>query len=952
MAQTTTPVDSGIFTRYENDPLNVHKTVLKNGLTVLLSPNTREPRIQTMIAIRAGSKNDPADNTGLAHYLEHMLFKGSEKFGTKNYELEKVYLDKIEAYYEAYKAAPNPELKARFYYAIDSVSLIASRLAIANEYDKIVSALGAKGTNAFTSFDETVYINDIPKNSLLPWLMLEQERFRAPVFRLFHTELESVYEEKNMSLDDDESQAFEALMRNIFIAHPYGTQSTIGTIEHLKNPSLRAIRDFYRRYYVPSNMALIMSGDFDPAEIMPLIESTLGQWNPRPEVSQPVFGKNIPLPQTRMVEVTGPDAEFFMMGYLMPAMRDKDATKLWMCDAILSNSVTGLIDLNLNKKQKVQSAYAQPLFMADYSASIFVGKPREGQTLEEVRDLILAEIENLKSGNFDHEILKAIIANEEKDLDNRRRSNYSRANELRQAFIKQIPWDQYTNRLEYARSLTVDSLTAFAQKYFTIDRAEVFKRSGEVTGREKIEKPKITPIELNKDAESEFAKGIMTYSTPAIEPQFVDLQNAAYASSVNNLPMLSIQQPDSRNFNLRFVWEMGRLQKPELKLLEKALSLANAGDIDAESFNRKMYSLACSYNLQVRDNETILSLSGLDKNLPEALALLDKLITQNSLNDDIFGAFIATVKKEREDLKKNKSAIFQRLRAYATYGPKNPQNRVLTNTQLDALSAMVTSNEIKNLAQAPRRIEYFGPRDAKELNKTLVSASLCKPGKAKLPKRTAYKAKSSKKAVFTAHYDMVQAEIGWVRNVGKFKPEEDPEVQVFNEYFGAGMNSVVFQEIREARALAYSSYASYILPSFAGEPALMLAYVGTQADKLTQAIPAMNDLINNLEVKPRPVANAGKSIRAKIASERVLDEQIFEYLMRNKKLGYKADPRIEIYNRATSIDKEAVDKFRKAKFVGKPFTLAVLGNSETLDKEFLAKYGKLNPVTLEQLFGY
>jgi predicted Zn-dependent peptidase len=253
-----------------DDPLNTRIYTLDNGLKVYLSSYDDAPRVQTNIAVRAGSKNDPAHATGLAHYLEHMLFKGTDKYGSLDYSKEKPLLDKIESLYEQYRTVDMSDIKGRdkIWRQIDSVSGEAAKLCIANEYDKMLSGIGAKGTNAYTSNERTVYVNDIPSNQIEKWLKIESERFRMPVFRLFHTELEAVYEEKNRSLDTDGSKMFEGLMSGLFENHQYGTQTTIGTIDHLKNPSLTEIRKYFNKYYVPNNMAICMSGDFEYDDVI------------------------------------------------------------------------------------------------------------------------------------------------------------------------------------------------------------------------------------------------------------------------------------------------------------------------------------------------------------------------------------------------------------------------------------------------------------------------------------------------------------------------------------------------------------------------------------------------------------------------------------------------------------------------------------------------------------
>ena len=179
-----------------NDPFKARIYTLKNGMKVYMSVYKNAPRIQTYIAVKAGSKNDPSSATGLAHYLEHMVFKGTDKFGTKDFAKESVEITKIENLYETYRQTKDEGQRKKIYHQIDSVSGVAAKYAIANEYDKMLAGIGAQGTNAFTSFDQTVYVNDIPSNQLENFLKIEAERYRKPVLRLFHTELEAVTKRK------------------------------------------------------------------------------------------------------------------------------------------------------------------------------------------------------------------------------------------------------------------------------------------------------------------------------------------------------------------------------------------------------------------------------------------------------------------------------------------------------------------------------------------------------------------------------------------------------------------------------------------------------------------------------------------------------------------------------------------------------------------------------------
>ena len=267
-----------------NDPLKARIYTLDNGLKVYMTVNKETPRIQTYIAVRVGGKNDPAETTGLAHYFEHLMFKGTQRFGTQNYEQEKPMLDQIEQLFEVYRKTTDEAERQAIYHQIDSVSYEASKLAIPNEYDKLMSAIGATGTNAYTGFDQTVYVEDIPSNQIDNWAKIQADRFENNVIRGFHTELETVYEEKNMSLTSDGRKVYEAVLTALFPDHPYGTQTVLGTQENLKNPSITNIKNYHKTWYVPNNMAICLSGDFDPDQMIETINKYFGHLKPNPNL--------------------------------------------------------------------------------------------------------------------------------------------------------------------------------------------------------------------------------------------------------------------------------------------------------------------------------------------------------------------------------------------------------------------------------------------------------------------------------------------------------------------------------------------------------------------------------------------------------------------------------------------------------------------------------------------
>ena len=330
---------------------------LKNGLKVYLSVNKEEPRIQTYIAVRTGSKNDPAETTGLAHYLEHLMFKGTDKFGVTDPEKESPLLADIEKRYEAYRKMTDPEERRQAYHEIDSVSQLAAKYFIPNEYDKLMAAIGAEGTNAYTSNDVTCYTEDIPSNEVENWAKIQADRFQNMVIRGFHTELEAVYEEYNIHLTDDSDKQFNALMAKLFPTHPYGTQTTIGTQEHLKNPSITNIKEYFKKWYVPNNVAICMAGDFDPDEVIATIDKYFGSWQPGDDVTAPEFPAAGPITAPRDTTVYGLEAETLWLGWRFDRGNSLQGDTLQVIEHMLSNGTAGLIDLDINQQMKMLGAW-------------------------------------------------------------------------------------------------------------------------------------------------------------------------------------------------------------------------------------------------------------------------------------------------------------------------------------------------------------------------------------------------------------------------------------------------------------------------------------------------------------------------------------------------------------------------------------------------------------------
>ena len=935
-----------------NDPTNARFYTLKNGLTVILSPTNKEPRVQCYVAVRAGSKTDPATNTGLAHYLEHLLFKGTDKYGSLDWDKEKVELEKIDALYEKYNQTKDPAQRKEIYKEIDRVSGIASKYAIANEYDKMLSAMGAQGTNAFTSFEQTVYTDDVPANALDKYIAVQAERFRNPVLRLFHTELEAVYEEKNRSLDSDGSLVFETLLSNVFKKHNYGQQTTIGTVEHLKNPSLKEIRKYFNTYYVPNNMAVILSGDFNPDTAIAKIDKAFSYMKYK-EVPQYTFEKEDPITAPIIKEVVGPDAESVTMAYRLPSTQEKDALLANLIGSILTNGKAGLIDLNLVKKQKLLRAGAFPYLLVDYGLLYISASPSQGQSLDEVRKLIVNEIDNLKKGNFDDDLLPSIVNNFKKDAIQEAETYGGRANLLMQAFTGKIDWRDQVAYVNDLQKITKADVVAFANKYLGDNYVAVYKKKGERTNVEKIEKPAITPVETNADKQSAFVKMINDMPSTPVEPLFLDYKKDIQKSKLGNAEVLAVQNKDNDLFRLSFRYKIGTFNDLKIGLAAQYIQFLGTDKKSAEQISKEFYKIASSFKVSTGEDYTYVNIEGLQENFAAAVTLYEDLVSHVKLDEEALKSLKARMAKYRTDVKANRNQIMQALTSYALYGAKNKYNHVLSNAELEATSAAELVDRLKKLNDVEQTIIYYGPASISELTKQLGKLHKVPAKFAKVPQAQQFKQETqTKNTVLFTDYEMVQAETRWVRNTDTYNPAETTTIRVFNNYFGGSMGSLVFQTIRESKALAYSTYGFYRIPTKKEDKYYMFSYVGAQADKFQEAVAAMNELLTTMPELPANFELAKEQLRKDIQTERITQDNIIYDYLNAQRLGLKEDIRKSVYQNVDKITFKDIQAFHDKYLSKKPYTYVILASEKKLPKEELQKIGEFKKLSLEELFGF
>lgn len=952
--KTITKTDSNGYNYQEvtNDPYKAREYTLNNGLKVILTRNTDQARVAALIGVRAGSVQEDPNATGLAHYLEHMMFKGTSKIGTVNWEAEKVLLDEISDLFEAHRSTSNPDEKKAIYAKIDSLSQIAATYVATNEFDKLYTAMGASNVNAGTSYESTVYMCEIPKNELERWAKIESERFGGLVLRLFHTELEVVYEEFNMYQDMDDERAWMALTSALFPNHPYG-RDVIGYPEHLKNPSMKEIYEFLGKYYVPSNMAIVLAGDLEYEPAIQLIDKYFGQFESgtKAAVQQP---KEEPLKSIIEKEVVGPETENMIMAYRFNGIGTEDDLMVSLISSILSNRQAGLMDLNLVQNQKVLQAGSSAFFLKDYGVHILNGTPRQGQTLEEVRDLLLAEIENLKTGNFDEWLVEAIVNRQRIDFMRRLEMPFSSAYSLMNMFIYDQPLTEVLARLDKMEKITKQQIQEFAQKNYGENYVIVYKRTGENKDLVKVEKPAITSVPVNRDLQSEFATEILAMQQPDIEPVFVDFNESMHKTDIREgLPLFHVTNETNELFNLALVFEMGKKHDLLLPLAVEYLPLIGTSQYSPEELRKVFFRYGLAFSVNVGNDRCNVSISGLNSQLEKALELLQHVLNQASANQDTYAELIKTIEKKRADAKKSQNDIFNAMIDYGIYGNFSPGKYILSMEQMQSVNPDSLTEIIKNLTAFKHKIHYYGPSDNEKVAALVKQHYLTPENLKDTPQPVKFEMVSNEQAqVYLIDYDINQANMFLVAKAQPFNKQIMPFASVFNNYFGRGLSSVVFQEIRESRALAYSAYAIYNPSPFSNDNDILYAYLGTQADKLDIATSAMLSLMNKM---PRAEAQYNMSIEGiikKTNTERITKRNLFWTYLTNSNRGIEYDIRKDIYDTVKTMDINTFEEFFNSNISNKKYTYLVMGKRDSIDKKVLLQLGKVSELSLEDIFGY
>ena len=930
--------------------MKIKTTTLDNGLKVVMCEDHSSPKAYGAVYVHAGSKNDPADATGMAHYFEHIMFKGTDKIGTINWAAEKVYLDSIDIMYDKLHETTDVNQRAAIQKKINELSIKSTDYAIPNEVDVILTKMGGTGLNAGTAYDQTMYFNYFPANQIEKWMDVYVERFRYPVFRLFQSELETVYEEKNMYGDEPLNAATEYMFKEVFGEHPYG-RPVIGLTEHLKNPQTSKMREFFNTYYVANNMTLILVGDFYIDEIEPMVAEKFGVWKSgelpkQPEYKLPEF-KGQTIKEVRMTPV-----KMGILAWRGVKVSDPDYLPLSIACSIFSNGETGIMDKEMIDGN-IMAAMLMPLSLEDHGANIILYVPKLiGQSHEKAEEIVLASLEKLKNGDFSDDLFEAIRTNM---LMERMRQTED-FQHLSQLFLelemRGMTYDDYLAETERIKKITKEEVVKMANIYFTENFLDIRSKMG-FPDKDKVDKPNWKPIEAkNTDAKSSFARNIERKEVPAVQPQVIRFGKDVVITKANDkFTLFSTQNPYNNIFTLSVEYNHGTIDDPDLERAINYWDLQGSQSKSFEQMNLAFQKIGASMDLYTTQASTTLSISGFEKDIDYILALCEEKVFTPANDEAKKDILIENEKMEESNIRSDASTWGDAVYEYALYGE---QSSFLNKTPLKAWKKRTGNellDEVRDVFNYSGNIYYAGNNENQEVIKALLKHGFINDDAIKADKKVNTETHYTENQIFIAsNKKFRQSNIYMYVPSDDLNEQEKAISQVFNKYFGTDMYSIVFQEIREFRSLGYTAYGYFTYDYLDRKPGYLYTYLGTQSDKTNEGIDVLRGLITDMPERMEKFNASKDALILSRASNYVTFRNIPRTAASWVEQGYNYDPRIDVTNIIKKTEYQDVQRFYERFIKNKPIVIMMSGNGKQIDMKALGKYGTVKKLKEKDIF--
>ena len=930
--------------------LKTKTTYLDNGLKVILCENHDQPVIYGAVYVHAGSKNDPADATGMAHYFEHIMFKGTDRIGTINWEKEKVYLDSISLMYDKLHETSDPAERNAIQLKINKLSIASTDYAIPNETDVILTQMGGKGLNAGTSYDQTMYFNTFPSNQLSKWMDVYVERFRNPVFRLFQSELEAVYEEKNMRGDNPISGFQEYLFKETFGEHPYG-RPVIGYTEHLKNPQPAKMYDFYNTYYVANNMTLILVGDLNIEEAEAMAAEKFGTWR---------SGEVPPMPKYELPKFNGPTIQEVRMtpikvgALIFPGVKnsDPDMLPLNLACMIFSNGETGLAD-KLMLEGKLMAAMMVPLSLEDHGVNLMMYIPKIlGQSHVDAENLIFECLDQLKKGEFSDDLFEAVRMGMLKERIQATENLSQLANLFLEMEGSGQSYEEFVAETERIKKVTKEEVVAIANKYFGNDYLDVRSKMGS-TPKDKVEKPNWKPLEAkNTNMKSDFAKMIEAEDVPEVTPQIIHFGSDVKITDISEgFKLYSSINTANDIFELKFYFNYGTADDPDLGQAASYLSLQGTETKSFHDLSLELQKMGGSIGVYTDENYLIVNVSGFDADIEKLLELCHEMLYHPSNDESQIKTLVDGTIMNYKSMKDDASTWSDAVKEYVLYGEKST---FLNHTGIKEWGKRSGEELLAEIAEALKYdgyVTYSGNQFPDVLAKSIKKHQILPAKPLKGEETVRVENTFSKPQVFVAHNKKFrQSNISFYVPGEKLSMEDEAMSSLFSKYFGTDMYSIVFQEIREFRSLGYTAYANYRYDWLERIPGHLYGYLATQCDKTIDGIGAMLELITDMPVREEKF-NASKEALLKSRASNYIGfrskpNSVRYWIMQ----GYDHDPRIETTEMIRKADFQDVMNFYNRTIKDRPVIIMMSSNTKKVNKKELGKFGEVTKLKYKDIF--
>ena len=944
------------FTQAQN-PLKVETFRLDNGLKVILCEEHSQPKVYGCVVVHAGSKNEKPTATGVAHYFEHIMFKGTDRIGTTDWAKEKLYLDSISQAYDRLHATKDANKRHDIQLEINRLNIAASKYAIPNEVDAILQKMGCTRLNAGTSYDYTVYYNTLPSNQLANWMDVYVERFRNPVFRLFQSELEAVYEEKNMY----DNQLAHDFSRNIFTEafgeHPY-SREVIGLAEHLKNPQPSEMQEFFNTYYVANNMTLLLVGDFNTAEARRLIKDKFSVWRSGELPKQPTY--NMPkFEKQKVLDVRQTPIKMGIM--IFPGVTEKhpDYMPLDMLGSILGGG-SGLLD-KAASDNRIMMAQLMPLSLQDAGSTVILYVPNIiGQKHAAAEQVIWDCIDSIKQGNFSDELLESIktssIVSQQRQVENFE----SISNLLLSLELKGSNYQEWLSDNKRWMNLTRDEVIAVANKYFDRDHCTLVRSKMGFPKHDAAVKPDWDHLEAqNQGVKSSFAKMIENNVPDPIKPQIIDFKKDVSITDITpRCQLYSTSNPRNDVFELRITYNYGLLDDYNLDRAIEYLEMLGADSMNQQQFNMAMDLLGGSTSLYTSgDDRCVLRISGLEQNMDSILSLVSRWIFKPTHNARMIEKAVDGMKANVKAAKNDSDSWLAALDEYVDYGSQSSFLRQMPIKEWSKLTGEQLHDEMLKIFTRNGFATFTGNTSPSDICAKLIQYGLVRNDVEVLPRRAFKRQQPNQAQVYFAHNKkFLQSNIQFIMPSIDFDTADQAASFLFNEYFGGSMNGVVFQEIREFRSLGYSTrgYFSYNLRNL--NPSFLYCYLGTQCDKTYDGVEAMRQLMVDFPERPDKLAPAIEQKVAARNSDYYDFRNIPSFVHNNMEIGWTYDHRAEITQQISRLTMDDLRAFHNKYIKGRPLVVEITGNAKKYDPKAVAKLlgtdTKLTEVKFDQLFQF